>query len=357
MRYLFIILLAILTPVVSAQSIDDVGKIMLGVDILETSTNETVELQSYLLNKLSKWVTEAGFSTYGFTFFSIVPNIIIDSEEMAEAGMKNVYVVSGSLMLSVIQNEGGIVFSTITFPFKESSTKRMTAVKNGIVNIQSSKIKPFLNEAKGKILQYYEYEKEKIFMHADFMAERKDYDGAIAYVMSIPSCLQSIYSESLAKASEYLDLRDKLYNDSLFVLANSYLAQHDAKSALDVLCGFRTTQDQQEVYQQLLEKAENLVTEEEQLKAAEKRQKYLDEKEQQYREWATQEEERKHRMEMETQQMAYDKEELAVYERLEKQRIESEERIANEKTASNERVETSRIFMIKNIAIEYFKNK
>ena len=44
---------------------------------------------------------------------------------------------------------------------RESSTKRITAIKNGISKIQSSKIAPFLEDAKGKILKYYESEKEK----------------------------------------------------------------------------------------------------------------------------------------------------------------------------------------------------
>lgn len=356
MKPIIIMLLLILTPILYAQSIDDVGKVVLGVEVLDTSTKETIELESYLTNKLSNVITQAGYSTNGITFFYVSPNIIIDSDEMAEAGMKNVYVVQGSLILNVIQNDGDVVFSSLALPFRESSTKRITAIKNGISKIQSSKIAPFLEDAKGKILKYYESEKEKIFIQADVMAENKNYDGAIAYVMSIPNSLHTIYQEALVKADFYLESKNKMYNDSLFVLAKSYLAQHDAKSALDVLCAYITRNGQEEEYKQLLAKAEKLVTEEEKRIAEEKRQKYLDDKERQYREWKVQDEERAHRINMETQQMAYDREALASQERLESQRISAAERLSHHTIDANERVETYRIYAIKSIAQQYYQN-
>ena len=247
-----------------AQSLDDVGKIVIGVDVPETSSTETKELKEYIVNKISHWVAQAGYSAKGFSSFSISPNIIIDSEDVAEGGMKNVYVIKGSLFLSVLQNDGDVVFSSISLPFRDSSTKKITAIKNGIGKLQYEKMIPLLDEAKERILKYYESQKANIFAQADFMAKQKDYDGAIAYIMSIPSSLTNIYQEALTKADSYLEKKNKAYNDSVFVVANSYLAQHDARAALDVLTEYKDMQNgQDQTYKQILSKAEALVTSEE----------------------------------------------------------------------------------------------
>ena len=92
----FILLITLLmSSSIYAKSLDDVGKIVIGVDVPETSSTETKELKEYIVNKISHWVAQAGYSAKGFSSFSISPNIIIDSEDVAEGGMKNVYVIKG----------------------------------------------------------------------------------------------------------------------------------------------------------------------------------------------------------------------------------------------------------------------
>lgn len=357
MRVFVSFLTIIISCSLQAQSLDDIGKIVIGVNIPETSTPETKELKEYLGNKISHWVAQAGYSAKGFSSFSINPNVIIDSEDVAEGGMKNVYVIKGSLFLSILQNDGDVVFSSIVLPFRDSSTKKVTAIKNGIGRLQFEKIIPLLDEAKENILKYYESQKANIFAQADFMAKQKDYDGAIAYIMSIPSSLTSIYQEALVKADSYLDLKNKAYNDSLFVVANSYLAEHDARAALDVLAEYKDMQNgQEQTYKQILSKAESLVTAEELAAARERRRQYLDEKERQYHQWAVEEKERNHRMSMDNQQMAYNRAALASNERTQARKIAAGERIASQAISANERINHHRLYAIKRVATEYYRN-
>lgn len=354
----FILLITLLmSSSIYAQSLDDVGKIVIGVDVPETSSTETKELKEYIVNKISHWVAQAGYSAKGFSSFSISPNIIIDSEDVAEGGMKNVYVIKGSLFLSVLQNDGDVVFSSISLPFRDSSTKKITAIKNGIGKLQYKKMIPLLDEAKERILKYYESQKANIFAQADFMAKQKDYDGAIAYIMSIPSSLTNIYQEALTKADSYLEKKNKAYNDSVFVVANSYLAQHDARAALDVLTEYKDMQNgQDQTYKQILSKAEALVTAEELAAARERRRQYLDEKERQYHQWEVEEKERNHRMSMDNQHMAYRRAALASNERTEARKIAAGERLASQVISANERISHHRIYAIKSVASEYYKN-
>lgn len=342
---------------VNAQTLDDIGKIVIGIDIPETSSQETQELKDYLYNKVSHWISQAGYSAKGFSSFSVTPNITIDSEDVAEGGMKNVYVIKGSLFLSVLQNDGDVVFSSISLPFRDSSTKKITAIKNGIGKLQYEKLLPLLNQAKEKILKYYESQKANIFAQADFMAKQKDYDGAIAYIMTIPSSLTDIYQEGLIKANSYLEQKNKAYNDSVFVVANSYLAQHDARAALDALTEYKDMQNgQDQTYKQLLSKAEALVTAEELAAARERRRQYLDEKERLYHQWEVEEKERNHRMSMDNQQMDYRRATLASKERTEARKIVAGAKLASQVISANERLSHHRIYAIKSVASEYYKN-
>ncbi|MCH5308867.1 MAG: hypothetical protein J1E58_03320 [Prevotella sp.] len=330
----------------NAQTLDDVGKIVIGFHVPETSSRETQELKDYLSNKVSHWIAQAGYSSNGISPLYLYPDISIDSEDVAEGGMKNVYVITGTLFLKIVQNERNVVFSSVSLPFRDSSTKKITAIKNGIGNLQYNKILPLLDEAKEKILKYYESEKNTIFAKAELMCRRGEYEGAIAHLMSIPSCLTSIHQEALEKADEILNMKVKAYNDSILILANSYLANHDARSSLDVLSSYQdATETQNAAYRQVLTKAEKLVTAAELTAAKEKRQRYLDQKEREHHQWAVEDEERRHRMDMDNQQMAYNRAALAANERLTSQRI-----------ASNERLTSQRINAIKTIAANYYQN-
>ncbi len=357
MRFRILFVAIFMSCSMYAQSLDDIGKIVIGVNVPDTSTPETKEMKEYLSNKISHWVAQAGYSAKGFSSFSVSPNVIIDSEDVAEGGMKDVYVIKGTLFLSILQNDGDVVFSSISLPFRDSSTQKATAIKNALGKLQFEKIVPLLDGAKEKILEYYEAQKANIFAHADMMARQKDYDGAIAYIMSVPSSLTNIYHDALIRADSYLEQKNKAYNDSVFVVANSYLAQHDARAALDVLIEYREMQNgQEQTYEQILSKAESLVTADELAAARERRRQYLDEKERQYHQWEVEEKERNHRMSMDNQQMAYNRAALAANERNQVRIIAAGERLVSQAISANERINHHRIYAIKCVATEYYRN-
>lgn len=367
-RIIILYLLVTICRMCYSQTMSDIGKIIIGIDIPSTSSQYTLEQKDYLQKKVSHWLAQAGFSANGITTFYVIPEISIDHEDMAEAGMKNVYVIQGTLYLKILQCDKEVVFSSISLPFRESSTSPSLAIKNGINKLQFSKIIPVLDQAKSKIISYYESEKNNIFAHADMLAKGKKYDAAIAHLLTIPDCLGSIYLEALDKADMILDLRTKVYNDSILVMAQSFLAEHNAHSALDVLCDYQPASTGQDTeYAKLLVKAEELVTAEELAVAREKRQLYLDKQEKERRQWEAESIEREHRIDMERQQMAYNRETLASSERLASQRIDADERITGQKIASserlvsqgiaaNERLTSQRISALKSVAVEYFRN-
>lgn len=363
----------------NAQSIHDIGKIVIGYNVLESSSEDTKHVGDYLNNKVSHWIAQAGYSSMGITSFFICPDISVDEENVAEGGMKNVHVIAGTLYLRVVQADNNVVFSSISLPFKESATKRETAIKNGIGNLQFDRIIPMLDDAKEKIFQYYEHEKKNIFAQADMLVQNGNYNAAIALLMTIPSSMSETYQEALVKANEVLDMQIRAYNDSILSVANSLLAQHDANSALESLCSYQNYfEDQNGTYRSIVANAEKLITQSELAAAREKRRQYLDEKERQYHQWAMEEKEQNHKINMDNQQMAYKRQALRAGERLVSQKIAADERTAARVIASNERtnsrridaaerlvsqnisakerVETERIYAIKSIAANYYRS-
>jgi hypothetical protein len=300
----------------------DVGKIVIGFGISDSASPETLELQDYLSNKITHWLSQNGYGANNASSFYISPDISIDGEDIAEGGMKDIHVVTGTLHLKVIDRNENVVYSSIALPFRNSSTKRSTAVKNGISKLQYSQILPMLDEAKVKILKYYESHKDNIFAEASLMARNKNYDGAISCLMTIPTTLTSLYHEALGKANDIYDMKVKDYNDSIFTLAKSLLATHDANGALEVLSSYEVSSTGQDSeFQELTARAEALVTKAELEAAKERRQEYLDAKENQYHQWSVEEKEQDHRMNMDRQQMAYNRASLASHERLEANRL------------------------------------
>lgn len=345
MKKILIYLLCVFPILSYADEIDDIGKIVIGVDVPESASSETLVIKDYLSNKIEHWLSQGGYSANGLASFYLSPEVTIDDVAVAEGGMKNVYVVSGTLYLKVTQEKDGVVFSSIAIPFRESNTKKEAAIKSGISKIQSAKLSPMLDEAREKIVKYYESEKNNIFAEAERLTRQGEYDAAIGVLMTIPSCLTATYQEALGRADKVLDDKVCAYNDSILSVAHSLANLHKPIETLDALIGYRNSpkEAQNVEYYQLLNKAEAMVSTEEAEAAREKRQRYIDAKIRQERQWAYAEREQAHRINMDNQQMAYNRAELASRERITNKKIESNERLTSQKMTHEARIASQNI--------------
>lgn len=302
MKKIKLIILGIILPLMSfAQTIDDIGKIVIGVRILPTATIETLEIKDYLVNKLTNLVANAGYSSFNNNTFYITPSISINETHKAEGGMKNIYVLSGDIYLKIQDNNNEIVFSSISYPFKGSGTSEIAAIKNGIQKINYFNINRFFDDAKKSILNYYYAMQDKIFAKADMLSKNHEYDAAIACLLTIPEELFDINKIAYSKACDIYKERDLYiaeqiateiseHNNCVLVKAQSLLASHDSKGTLQTLWEYHIANtEQDEEYYQLLKIAETQITakekadlEKEKLEYEERRMKeereYLDKK-------------------------------------------------------------------------------
>ena len=138
----------------NSQTVNDISKVVLGIRFLEGISQETKNLQPQLEDRLIMFATQSGYSSFGSNMFFISPNVIVNSIDVAEGGMKNVYVVQGELYLTIQDAIGGTVYSSASFPFKGSAIKKEAAIKNAVLSINYGRVQSVFSEAKEKILSY-----------------------------------------------------------------------------------------------------------------------------------------------------------------------------------------------------------
>ena len=269
-----------------SQTLDDIGKIVIGVKILPTSTVETQNNKVFIQNKLMNLASNAGFTSYGNNAFYLIPSVSVLDIQNAEGGMKNIYVISGEIYLSVQEGDEGTVFASVSFPFKGSGKSKDAALKDGVQKISYGNLRPFFDDAKAQILNYYSAMQNKIFANADMLASNKEYDAAITCLLSIPEELFEPYQKAFSKACEIYRERDREIaeqkaiqireeNNAVLVKARSLMATHDAMGALRALWPYKVTGTSQDSeYNDLLQTAEARVSAEEQAALAKEQRDY-----------------------------------------------------------------------------------
>lgn len=352
---LFITVLSLMvSSAILSQTVDDIGKISLGVKIDDTASEETQTFRSIIEDKLVKFATQSGYSSFGNSSFYISPNIVINSVDMAEGGMKNVYVVRGDIYINVLDENNGTVYSSVSYPLKGSATKKDIAIKNAILNVGYENVAKSFDEAKAKILSYYEAHIDAYFANADASVANGNYDEAITWLMMIPEDLTSLYGKAMEKAQIVYKQRDeairqqmieeqKAANNEVLTTANSYLAMHQPQEALKTLWNFQQGDDaeQNKQYAAMIKKAEQQVSAEEREALRKEEREYQDNRRREDRAWSEYKKDAQHRRNMDNADVVYRNRQLSSYERVAHHQLSNDQQ---------------RINALKNVACEYLRN-
>lgn len=352
-KHLIISLLLAFSFTAFSQTIDDMSKIVIGVDFQNGVSEETIRLKSQLEDKLVHFATQAGCSSFDNKDFFVSPNIVVNSIDIAESGMKNVYVAKGELYLTIQDRNSGTIFSSRAFPFIGSATKKELAVKNGVLGIRYENVNSIFTEAKSKILSFYHSRINLIFTRSNTLAADGDYDGAITCLMTIPEDLTDLYEQALLKAQDIFAMRDKAirlqmiaeqknYNDSILTAANSYLAMHQPDAALRILSAYTPGDSQQDLlYRNYISRAESIISAEEQEVKRKEERAYQDEKIRENRAYREYSKQAAHNRDMDRQNMAY-----------RRQVVSASERVVHHKL----RVDEQKVRALKQVACDYIRN-
>lgn len=350
---IIIILFSLFPHFICAQIVDDMSKIVIGVKFQEGISQETQALKQQLEDKLVFFATQAGCSSFDNKAFFISPNIVVNSVDVAEGGMKNIYIARGELFLTIQDGNSGTVFSSRSFPFNGMATKKDLAVKNGILNIRYENVSSVFTEAKSKILSFYQSRQNLIFTRANTCAANGDYDGAIACLMMIPEDLTELHEQALLKAQQIFELRDeairqqmiaeqKSYNDSILTMANSYIAMHQPDAALSILSSYAPGDAQQDaLYRNYISQAESIISASEREQKRKEEREYQDDRRREDRAYKEFSKQAAHQRSMERQNMALRRQVVSASERIEHHRLH---------------VSEQKVKALKQVACDYLRN-
>lgn len=337
----------------NSQTSSDIGKIVVGVSFPEGISAETLTYRQLIEDRLIKQAAQSGYATFGNSNFVIVPNIVVNSVDVAEGGMKDVFVVRGDIYLTIQDEKTGTVYSSESYTMKGSATKKETAIKNAILNISLERMSVMFDKAKENILSYFEKQKDVIFTNAEICANNGDFEQAITYLMMIPDDLTDIHLLALEKAQDIYDRREEfLYNkaiaerhesnNAILTEANSLLAMHNAQEALKVLWNYQQGDESLDTqYSQLISKAEKQISAAEREALRKEEREYADNRRREDRAWNEYKKEAAHQRNMDRADKAY-----------RNQLLNASERVAHHKLNLSQQ----KVKALKDVACEYIRN-
>ena len=174
---------------VSAQSVQDVGKIALSVAMPDTINGIEAAALTKLETKITQIISTSGLAAIGFNNnFVIYPKFSILESNVVEGGMQNLTVISAEVSLFIRQMDNNIVFASISKQLKGSGGNKEAAIENCIskLNAHDPQMNDFINTGKAKIINYYESKCQDIIDKADKLVKMQDFSQALGLLMSIP---------------------------------------------------------------------------------------------------------------------------------------------------------------------------
>ncbi len=219
----------------SAQTISDIGKITLSISPIES---DIPDVQQFLLaKKIVEIITSEGISSFAYGNFTITPKIFLENSEVVEGGMKNINVVWLSLSLTIEDNTTGKVFSSYSSTLKGSAMGKDKAITDAInkINNKSAELKKFISEGKKEIISYYKENCNSIIQKSEGFAQRKQYEEAIALLLSIPEEIVECYSNAQKNALQIYNKYQEKNCKQQLLEASALIANKNYKEALAIL--------------------------------------------------------------------------------------------------------------------------
>ena len=215
----------------------DYGRIAINV-VVPQLPNVPEEARVTLETKMQQVATQYGLASNGLTDrFVMTAKVNITSKDVTpttpvkisqkmEVTMFIGDVVDNKVYESVVINVAGI---------GQSETQSMLKAFNQI-KPSNPKLKEFVENAEHKIAEYYSNNCKFILTEANALAQKREYDAAIAKLMSVPEVCEDCYVQCMATTIEVYQLKLNIDGDALVQKARSqWLAKRDYTSASEAL--------------------------------------------------------------------------------------------------------------------------
>ena len=202
--------------------------------VLSENLNLPPEAAHTLEQKLMQLTVQNGFGATGGTFALTADIQILDRQVTKSAPAQ--YVMDLELSLWVVNLEEQIVVAESSIRLKAIERSEYKAWVRAInsINARSPQLRKFMKVARSQILDYYTVRIPKLIAQAQSLADRAEYDKALALLAGIPECVEEYALVAQKMSQIYIQMVDKFAMTSIQE-AKAKLALKDYKSALEAL--------------------------------------------------------------------------------------------------------------------------
>lgn len=248
MRKLFILLLATVWCCLTTTAKDDNCDVSLTVKVAETSDGIPADMHDRLAMMLRKAVTQNGIEGGDkLSNFYLVATTHEVSKEIL-AGMRPLVALTYEVRLYVTNAMTDEKFASTTINVNGAGSDELRATRAAVssLNGQNRALQLFLQDARRRILAFYDNQAPLLIKQAKSAADQHDFERAMFLLQTIPACSkqydkaekamkevfqQFIDHDCASKVAMARNIWNASQNRQGAVLAGAYLAAIDQKSA------------------------------------------------------------------------------------------------------------------------------
>ena len=275
-------------------------------------------IRAILKNKIVTIASTNGVAATECGAIAIIPEINVIEENKIEGGMRNIFSTQLELSLSTRNIITNTVFNSVQLSYRGDGYSVEEARRSAIKKISTTdaRFSSFINETKAKICDYYANNASSLISKANTLASQQLYDEALALLSTFPESLPDYVNVSETIVRIY-NMCQSLYCDQIMLSAQAAYSKRDYESALAIATSINPQSS-------CVKESKRLIA---QIK------KNLDDEH--------------------AAKIAMEKEMIEV----EKERIRSGERIERERIHSEERKNACMINAVRDIASAYYKRQ
>lgn len=194
----------------SAGKSDDAARIAIKAFVPKNLGDITPKAQDALKNRLEQIVTKNGIGGSSFDNRFILTAKIVEMSKDFVAGTPPIYNFELEVTLLIGDAIEGTLFSTHVINVKGAGNTETSAYLSSIKKIKDkdNEYQVFIENAKTKIIEYYNTKCDFILKEAETLVGQNEYDAAISKLVSIPEVCKECFDKAM-------DLTTVVFNQKL----------------------------------------------------------------------------------------------------------------------------------------------
>jgi hypothetical protein len=218
-------------------SSDDAARIPILAYVPNDMGDLTPTAAEALRTRLERIVTKAGLGGASSGERFILTAKIVELDKNISSTTPAIYYYNLEITLIIGDAIEGKMYSSIVFESKGSGSSETKAYLNAIKQLkdQDPKYTTFIDQAKNKIIEYYNSNCDFIIKDADALTSIKGYDQAIYKLASVPSVCKTCYEKCTDKIGVVYKAKMENECQTYISKATALMAQESYYEAAEVL--------------------------------------------------------------------------------------------------------------------------